>query len=257
MSKVFVCLVVAVTICCFTSTFASEPECKITGTPNQTALVTCPLGGTVGITWFKDGAQLVTADKKYTVNADNGTLTISKIGGGTVGEFVCSATGFNASVVVCSVPYVHGYDKDKNVIEGDPLIAECQAWGYPQVTVSWYKDGLLLTADDRVTFKNGSVENSTLRVDKMAPEDAGDYVCIVTSSTGAQNVTLVVNVKDKYAALWPFLGICAEVAILCTIIFLFERRRTKRLAKEAAAEETDYMTANNDAKGSEDVRHRK
>lgn len=28
-------------------------------------------------------------------------------------------------------------------------------------------------------------------------------------------------------ALWPFLAICGEVVILCTLIIIFEHRRTK------------------------------
>ena len=31
----------------------------------------------------------------------------------------------------------------------------------------------------------------------------------------------------KYAALWPFLGICAEVFVLCAIILIYEKRRNK------------------------------
>jgi len=46
---------------------------------------------------------------------------------------------------------------------------------------------------------------------------------------------------DKYAALWPFLGVCAEVVILCIIIFLYERRQAKQLEKETEKEETDFM----------------
>ena len=44
-------------------------------------------------------------------------------------------------------------------------------------------------------------------------------------------------ISGKYAALWPFLGICAEVIILCVIIFIYERRRAAKLAKEDAKEE--------------------
>lgn len=48
-------------------------------------------------------------------------------------------------------------------------------------------------------------------------------------------------VLDKLAAVWPFLGICAEVAILCSIIFIFEKRRNRRMEEE---EEVDAVKAN-------------
>jgi len=73
------------------------------------------------------------------------------------------------------------------------------------------------------------------------------------------NATVVVQVKDKYAALWPFLGICAEVAILCAIILIYEKRRAKRIEEEERAEEAAHLNANNDTKAplSDEVRQRK
>lgn len=38
---------------------------------------------------------------------------------------------------------------------------------------------------------------------------------------------------DKMAALWPFLGICAEVVILCLIIFIYEKKRNKAEFEES------------------------
>ena len=52
---------------------------------------------------------------------------------------------------------------------------------------------------------------------------------------------VLVCVSDKFAALWPFLGICAEVLILCIIIFIYERRRSKKMAEEDAKEEADHL----------------
>ena len=46
---------------------------------------------------------------------------------------------------------------------------------------------------------------------------------------------------DKLAALWPFLGICAEVAILCIIIFVYEKRRAKKMQAEEAPEEAGQL----------------
>ena len=33
------------------------------------------------------------------------------------------------------------------------------------------------------------------------------------------------RVRNRFAALWPFLGIVAEVLVLVTIIFIYEKRR--------------------------------
>jgi len=48
-------------------------------------------------------------------------------------------------------------------------------------------------------------------------------------------------ISDKFAALWPFIGIFAEVLILCAIIFLFERKQAKQLEKEVEKEEIEFM----------------
>ena len=48
-------------------------------------------------------------------------------------------------------------------------------------------------------------------------------------------------ISDKFAALWPFIGICAEVIVLCVIIFLYERKQAKQLEKEVEKEELDFM----------------
>jgi hypothetical protein len=40
-------------------------------------------------------------------------------------------------------------------------------------------------------------------------------------------------VTDKLAALWPFLGICAEVFVLCAIILIYEKKRNKTELEES------------------------
>jgi len=38
---------------------------------------------------------------------------------------------------------------------------------------------------------------------------------------------VLIRVKDKLAALWPFLGIVGEVTLLITIIFIYEKKSKK------------------------------
>ena len=48
------------------------------------------------------------------------------------------------------MPRIKNVDvKSKNLVEGDPLVLECKAWGYPEVTVNWTKEDMPLNASDR------------------------------------------------------------------------------------------------------------
>lgn len=47
-----------------------------------------------------------------------------------------------------------------------------------------------------------------------------------------------VLVTDKYAALWPFLGICAEVFVLCAIILIYEKKRNKTELEESDTDQS-------------------
>lgn len=44
--------------------------------------------------------------------------------------------------------------------------------------------------------------------------------------------------SDKLAALWPFLGICAEVVILCAIILIYEKKRNKQELDESDTDQS-------------------
>lgn len=68
------------------------------------------------------------------------------------------------------------------------------------------------------------VERAELQLEAARLQDAGLYSC---QPAGGASAATVLRVKDMYAALWPFLGICAEVFVLCAIILVYEKRRTK------------------------------
>lgn len=113
-----------------------------------------------------------------------------------------------------------------------------QLFGRPYPAIVWkysnVSEKMLNATDvkevlgDRATFGAGgdpSVEGSELIVEPAARSDAGWYQCSLGDQGHGAVTTL--RVKDMYAALWPFLGICAEVFVLCAIILVYEKRRTK------------------------------
>jgi hypothetical protein len=238
--------------------------------------ILCEAGRTlnVSLVWRKDATDIeftsASAIKVYLNVPENSTLRILKVGPLQSGNFSCwdSYGGLLQTFDVQVRPYVHPYEKPRNIIQDDPLQIVCNAWGIPTPVLTWTHGNRTLEPDSRVTFKNATLamfsnfvlENGTLRIEPVQFEDAGNYTCIATSINGNASATLVVHVKDKFAALWPFLGICAEVAILCTIILIYEKRRESRLKAEDQREEAAHLNANNDAKAalpSDDVRQRK
>lgn len=46
------------------------------------------------------------------------------------------------------------------------------------------------------------------------------------------------DATGKLAALWPFLGICAEVFVLCAIILVYEKRRNKAEMDESDTDQS-------------------
>lgn len=84
---------------------------------------------------------------------------------------------------------------------------------------------LLENASGRYIIKS-SGNKTELRILKLDIEqDTGEYSCNGTNSYGTGGATVNLRVRSRLAALWPFLGIVAEVLVLVTIIFIYEKRR--------------------------------
>jgi len=102
---------------------------------------------------------------------------------------------------VAASPNVKQYEKVKNVIEDDPFQVDCIAWGTLPLKVTWSLKGAPVVADgDRVTYKNNTgsgqlLVNATLRIQSMAYEEEGDYVCTVENEHGNHTATITVHVK--------------------------------------------------------------
>jgi len=69
------------------------------------------------------------------------------------------------------------------------------------------------------------------KIEDAVNDDRRGYKCVVYNISQPEHCSesiFFLRVKDKYAALWPFIGIVAEVVVLCAIIFICEHTRNSK-----------------------------
>ncbi len=108
-----------------------------------------------------------------------------------------------------------------------------------------------------VDKENNNIPQSVLKIEDAEYTDRGIYQCEVTNDDGdVVAVQSMVRVKDKYGAVYPFIGIVVEVVVLCLIIFICEKRRASKEAA-SAEEEEEFNGGAVGASGNSNVRHRR
>ncbi|XP_058393758.1 basigin isoform X1 [Diceros bicornis minor] len=137
-----------------------------------------------------------------------------------------------ASISLQGPPNIKAVKKSEHATEGETVVLACKSDSSPPVTSwVWYK---LSESGDQVIANDSQgrflvVDSGTrteLRISDLDQEvDPGQYACNGTSAAGSGRAVISLRVRDRFAALWPFLGIVAEVLVLVTIIFIYEKRR--------------------------------
>ena len=75
------------------------------------------------------------------------------------------------------------------------------------------------------------VKNWGFKIEDAGNNDRRAYKCIVYNIKHPSNCSesvFFLRVKDKYAALWPFIGIIAEVILLVILTFLCEHCKNNK-----------------------------
>lgn len=213
--------------------------------------------------WFKNNTALPVepATNKYSINSDTNTLVVNDPGYEDTGNYTCVVldVGENATIVVRTNVSIEVSEISKNQVEGDPLTLSCKASGVPTPVITWFKDDEPLNiSDPRVTLEPlNNVSDAKLMIANLNFDDRAQYTCVASNGISNETMTVLVRVKDKLAALWPFLGICVEVAVLCAIIFIYEKKRVKPDFEESDNDQNPENKNLSDQKEGQDIRQRK
>lgn len=185
------------------------------------------------VRWYKNVDEsrdrLIEANHHYELKHE--TLRIENPVSNDAGQYHCSSShGQNASItVIANAKAV--LSQEYYFVEGETLNITCVVDG-TQPYVTWRIGNVSYNAStDHVVVERGE-RYGRLLISDVHTNDTNVYTCVVenraTKLLGiGKDVSTQIHVWQRYVILWPFIGVCFEVAILCAAIAFYEVRCTK------------------------------
>ncbi|XP_072429742.1 hemicentin-1 isoform X3 [Chiloscyllium punctatum] len=156
--------------------------------------------------WYKDG-QPLKKDDHITITANGHIIQIKNAQLSDTGRYTCVATNVagedekdydvNVQVPPSFVKPIHVRDTKGSALEGsrsvdfkdvvmnNPISLYCETNAVPPPSLTWYKDGKLLTSNDKVLILPGG---RVLQIPRAQIEDAGRYTCVATNEAGEDSI---------------------------------------------------------------------
>ncbi|KAK9727905.1 Immunoglobulin I-set domain [Popillia japonica] len=220
------------------------------------------------VSWEKDNIKLETKPDKVLLEASPSNYSVRVLRGNDddAGYYTClfSVNGKvqNKTTMLASSSIDVETQDNLNVVEGEKLRITCQVSGKPTPTITWQiGDDVYSNSTGIVKLQEDAekkIPNAVLIIENVNMTNRGNYTC--RGHSAIQNKTVVdhtlVRIKDKYAALWPFLGICLEVFVLCAIILIYEKKRNKSELEESDTDQSPDQKNTPDHGKDSNLRHR-
>lgn len=204
--------------------------------------------GEYDMTWKKDGNDVTSLPElKGRFTAQGNVFHIKETVESDAATYECSISMMGLSAVVVVIAKVDvKLETNSYVVEGEALRITCKVVGTkPEILwrVGTNETDIYTESRGRVTLEAvDGVPNARFIMNETTMLDRNEYTCVgqnnATKLLGVpEESTTFVRVKDKYAAFWPFIGICLEVLVLCIVIWFCEKRRLKKEMDESDDED--------------------
>ena len=163
-----------------------QPTAKNVCPGSNTTFATTATGdGTLSYRWQKDSVNL--NDGGHYSGVTTSTLTITGADAGDVAAYRCIVTNAGGNtptnavaLTLKAVTEITQHPQPIDAAPGASANFTVAATGDGTLTYQWQRNAVNLTDDARIT---GST-STTLNIDSVVQEDAGDYGCVVTAGCG-------------------------------------------------------------------------
>ncbi|EDX06695.1 tyrosine-protein kinase-like otk [Drosophila simulans] len=169
----------------------SKVHCKAQGTPAPQ------------VKWMRE-TQL---PLPVNVTDQNGTLIFNQVSNEQRGQYTCIASNSQGQItatvsinVVVAPKFSVPPEGPIEVAEAGTAVIHCQAIGEPKPTIRWDKDLTYLNENNTDPERFFLMENGTLEIRNVRPEDEGRYGCTIGSSAGLKREDVLLVVKSTKSA---------------------------------------------------------
>ena len=127
---------------------------------------------------------------RHVVLIDSANFSLSVIGK-AVGRLIGRLISHNSTCFISLVPPRVMTAREEVIVEqGKSEVLVCDVRGTPSPSIVWLKDGVRISASDRVESERLTIESARL-------VDDGEYTCVATNKGGSNNITIQLIVHCK------------------------------------------------------------
>uniref|UniRef100_A0A914PAM5 Ig-like domain-containing protein n=1 Tax=Panagrolaimus davidi TaxID=227884 RepID=A0A914PAM5_9BILA len=160
------------------------------------------------ITWLKNYDVISGDSAKFTLMKGNRKLIVNNAQLDDEASYSCRARNdagtatINYKLEVLVPPEIIMLEKDKNrtVVENGTIGLSCPATGKPEPTITWYKDGTEISAENiGKKIKNAQISGNDLRISRIMLVNGGKFTCEAKNKAGSvdQDVNVEVMTPPK------------------------------------------------------------
>ncbi|KAM7294607.1 hypothetical protein ISCGN_024113, partial [Ixodes scapularis] len=187
--------------------FSFSPDLSL----GDTTMVTCAVkrGSEAphALSWLKNGREIGNGEDRVSVARQSdtlSTLTLRDVDAEDVGNYTCVASNargadrFTASLTMTALPVLQEFSFSKNSVLGGTSVVSCIAVaGTRPFSFTWFHDGNVISSRDRgrVTVTTVAENVALLTINKISPEDVGNYSCMARNVAGVSTVSATLYVE--------------------------------------------------------------